>query len=111
MCSLIRNDLSSFHGALIQLEENLHKRFYLDNAILLAADCSIDPKLAIFVTFQSDNQTYDMLKVFIGHHEILINSNYMTNEGAYIEVNQNRVYVTPGNAYTYPNDDKVFEYK
>lgn len=113
MCSLIRSDLSSFHGSFIQLDEkSKYEIFYLDNALLMAADCSHEPKLAVFVNFlKEDSNIFDKITIWIGDHQILIHSNYQTADGAYIEINKKRVMVTSGNAYLYPPDEKIFDYK
>lgn len=85
---------------------------------LLAADCSSQPKMAVFLVNNHNNGTLDYgLKVYVGENYFEFykptstRNITLTDEPVYITVNGKDKINVRNEPYQYPAIDKTFEYR
>lgn len=84
---------------------------------LLAADCSSQPKMAVFLVNNLHNETIEYgLKVYVGENYFefekpTTNNITSTDEPVYITVNGRDKINVRNEPYQYPSVDKSFEYR
>lgn len=74
ICSLYRNNLNTFAQKAAQLDEKTIKENSHENELLLAAECSDSPRLAIFVGFKSNSSEFSHVKIYTAGNFFTIKS-------------------------------------
>lgn len=73
-CSMYKNNLNSFDQKPVQLNESARQENSLNEEVLLVAECSDKPRLAIFVTFKNNSNEFSQVKVYTAGHFFTIRS-------------------------------------
>lgn len=105
--------MNTFRNNYGRLQQNNTKNYTLGEEVLVSADCSADPKFAVFVAYKgSDFQIFDYVKVFVGGHEITIPSTENNNDEPLIKINgEEEIRLNKTTHYQYPKDDKFYDYR
>lgn len=65
ICSLYKNNLNTFAQKPVELSETLKQENSLNQEVLLVAECSDTPRLAIFVGFKNNSNDFSHIKVYV----------------------------------------------
>lgn len=74
ICSLYKNNLNTFAQKAVQLNEKTVKENSHENEVLLVAECSETPRLAIFVGFTNSTNNFSHVKIFTAGNFFTIRS-------------------------------------
>lgn len=101
ICSVYKDNLHSFARKHITIDEQLKRDHSLNTEILMAAECSENPRLAIFVGFKENSNEFSHVKIYTAGHFITIKA----ERKAIIEFNGGKHNIRDA-AFEYPQ----FEY-
>jgi hypothetical protein len=74
ICSLYKNNLNTFAQKAVQLDEKIIKENSHENEVLIAAECSETPRLAIFVEFKTNSSDFSAVKIYTAGNFFTIKS-------------------------------------
>lgn len=68
ICSLYKKNLNTFEQKPIQLSAAMRRENSLNEEVLLVAECSDAPRLAIFIGYKNDSNEFSHIKVYTAGH-------------------------------------------
>lgn len=74
ICSLYKANLNTFAQKPVQLTENLKASNLLTDEVLLVAECSDSPRIAVFVGFRNDSSDFSHIKIYTAGHFFTISA-------------------------------------
>lgn len=104
-CNLDRDNVFTFNHQLIKLTDEMKTNFTRENEILLVAECSDTPKLAIFVAYKENNKEFKYVKIYVGGRMLLIQASDDSDPKIEFEGNQIDIKNSP---FTYPEDEPLY---
>lgn len=74
ICSLYKNNLNTFAQKALELDEKIMKENSHENEVLIAAECSDTPRIAIFVEFINNTNNFSHVKIYTAGNFFTIKS-------------------------------------
>lgn len=68
ICSLYKNNLNTFVQKQVELNQTLRHENSLSDEVLLVAECSDKPRLAIFIGYKNGSEDFDYVKIYTAGH-------------------------------------------
>lgn len=68
ICSLYKTNLNTFAKKPVKLTEELKSENSLNDEVMLLAECSDSPRIAIFVDFKNDSSDFSHIKIYTAGH-------------------------------------------
>lgn len=72
ICSLYRNNLNTFAQKPEQLTSSMKSEYSNNGEVLLAAECSDAPRIAIFVGYKNETNFFSYIKIYTAGHVLTI---------------------------------------
>lgn len=104
ICSLYRNNLNTFAQKSFELSEATRLNNSLGKEVLFAAECSVKPRLAIFVEFLNGTNKFAQVKVYTAGHFFTIRA-----ENEPVIAFNDRVYNIRDSSFEYPQMQSDFK--
>jgi hypothetical protein len=71
-CSIYKDNLVSISGNHISIDGNLRRNFSRGNEVLMIAECSENPRTAIFIEYENGTSNFAQVKIYVGGNFITI---------------------------------------
>lgn len=68
LCSLYKNNLNTLAQKSLVVDEKIKRDNSLNNEVLFVAECSAEPRIAIFVTYKNNSNDFEQVKVYSAGH-------------------------------------------
>lgn len=72
ICTLYKNNLNTFVQKQVELNETMRLDNSLNKEVLLVAECSDKPRLAVFIGFLDNSDDFDYVKIYTAGHVLNI---------------------------------------
>lgn len=74
-CSLYQNNLNSFAHKQVIIDDNLKRDNSYNSEVLVLAECSDTPRIAVFVAYLPKSNEFEYIKIYVGGHNFKIKAN------------------------------------
>lgn len=101
ICSLYKDNLNTLSSNDMILTENIRKSNSLNDDMLLFAECSEIPRLAVFMEYKNGSNDFSQIKVNAGNHFVTINADRHP-----IIFHDNKEYNLTETVFEYPSLEK-----
>jgi cupin superfamily acireductone dioxygenase involved in methionine salvage len=111
---LIGRQLNTFYDIQTELTDEIISNFTYKSTILIAADCSEQPKFALFVEYYKTNHKNKLkeVKIYTGGNYLTYSLENQNKDNVRIVVNgKDEVNNINKESYTYPPYEQFFDFK
>uniref|UniRef100_A0A182VEI7 Vitellogenin domain-containing protein n=1 Tax=Anopheles merus TaxID=30066 RepID=A0A182VEI7_ANOME len=113
VCSLIYDKLTTFNDRVLQLTNEVRDEYRVRDSFLLTADCSLTPKMAVFVL---DNQKG--VQIYTGGNYLIYepggnsyNASSNSSPTMTVNINDEQLIDLRNIVYQYPPDDEFYDFR
>ncbi|XP_052863112.1 uncharacterized protein LOC128269750 [Anopheles cruzii] len=107
VCSLVNNKLTTFNDRVVQLTDSNRDEYRVRDSFLLTADCSVAPKLAIFVLDGGKG-----VQIYTGGNYLIYETGPSANATTMtVNINDEQLVDLRNIVYQYPPDDEFYDFR
>ncbi|XP_055643974.1 vitellogenin-3 [Toxorhynchites rutilus septentrionalis] len=106
ICSLVNNKLTTFHDQIIQLTPEIKHDYRLNDTFLLAADCSDQPKIAVFMLDNGKG-----IQIYTGGNYIVYETTSQQESDPILNINDEQLINLRNVVYQYPPNEEIYDFR